>query len=393
MKVKKSSLFFIAYAVYLLFCIFDASFYTKYICNFEKIVMIFCIATLLLYELIRANKIIKIKRFVFATLIFISIVIMIIHLNGAKMLPLLFFAYSARYIKFEKIAKFTIYISTFAMIIIIASAYMGIIENYKAITIEFGKIRNRTYMGFRYALYSQTILFNISLCYVYCCKNKLTLLKVIFLIAINYLLYTFTNARLSVFMSVSAIVILYIYYKHPSSFSSKKLVWKLIIFIFPICAFVSIYTTYNYNPNNEKLVYLNQILGGRLNLGKNSFSEYPINFFGNDTEFIGGGLDVNGNISTKKFNFVDCLYINMLEKYGIIFNFLMLIILVYFCFKIEEKKKYDLLIIMFILAMHGMIDNLEMYLYYNAFWLISGEILFDKKEGKNYENNSSSSNI
>lgn len=393
MKVNKSILFFIAYATYLLFCIFDASFYTKYICNFEKIVMIFCVALLLLYELLRINKTIKIKEFVFATLIFISIVIMIIHLNGAKMLPLLFFSYSARNINFKKIAKFTIYISTFAMITIIASAYMGIIENYKATTIEFGKIRNRTYMGFRYALYPQAILFNISLCYVYCCKNKLTLLKVMFLIAINYVLYTYTNARLSFFMIVGAIAIFYIYYKYPSFFSSKKLVWKLIIFIFPICAFVSIYITYNYNPSNDNFVYLNQALGGRLNLGKNSFSEYPINLFGHDTEFIGGGLDGDGNISNKKFNFVDCLYINMLEKYGIIFNFLILAILVYCCFNIEEKKKYDLLIIMFILAIHGMIDNLEMYLYYNAFWLISGEILLDKKEGKNYENSSSSSNI
>ena len=112
--------------------------------------------------------------------------------------------------------------------------------------------------------------------------------------------------------------------------------------------------------------------------GKKSLEEYEINLFGHDIQYIGAGLDINGQRATGTYNFVDCLYINMLEKYGIVFNVLFLCLLTTVLRKVWKGENYFLFIILVGLAFRGIIDNLEMYLYYNTFWLAISEYYVKK---------------
>lgn len=370
MNKMLEKLFFVSYGIYLAFCILNASFYASYINSYQKVIMILCVIIIIFRELMK-KKIMKkdIKLLFMCAILFF---ILFLHINGLAMFPLFFYIYSARDIDLKKITKFTAIESSILLIFIIISALMGIITNYQIVQVLFGVTRTRAYLGFRYPLFPQMILFNISLCYLYWHKDKISVIRCIILIVLNYWMFTYTNARLSCYMAIMAIVAIYFLQKFPNFLEKKKCISCILIVLFPLCFFVSIYTTLNYDYYNPVMNELNQFLGGRLDLGKNSLSEYKINLFGQDTNYIGAGLEISGERTVGTYNYVDCLYINMLEKYGIIFNIMFFALVTVVMYKIWKDKNYVLLIIMSVLAIHGIIDDLEINLYYNVFWLAIG---------------------
>ena len=89
----------------------------------------------------------------------------IIHKDGAftTAVVLLFF-YSARNISFDRIAKVSVILTCALLAIIVASAKMGIIENY---VMDKMTIRPREFLGFKYALFPSAFLSNIVLLELY----------------------------------------------------------------------------------------------------------------------------------------------------------------------------------------------------------------------------------
>ncbi|MBR3362391.1 MAG: hypothetical protein IKG40_00530 [Bacilli bacterium] len=315
---------------------------------------------------------------------FILLSLLLLHVNGIAMLPLFFFIYSARNIEFKKIAKFTTILSFILLIFIIISAELGIITNYQTITEE----RTRTYLGFRYPLFPQMILFNITLANLYANKENFSLIRSLFWIIINYWMFTYTDSRLSCYLAILLVFAVAFIQKKPNFFDNKKLLSYILIFSFPICAILSIGVTSSYDISSSTMYNLDEFLGGRLHLGYNSLSEYEINLFGHDTKYIGAGLNIDGQRTVGIYNYVDCLYINMLEKYGLIFNILFLSLLSYVLYKIWQKKDYILFIILIGFAFHGIIDDLEIYLYYNIFWLAIAQPFITKDNNEKIETKS-----
>lgn len=370
MKKTSEKLFFLSYGIYLTFSILNASFYQKYIYSYQKSVMVICVVIAIFSEILKK----KLKKKESTLLITCGILffILLFHMNGLAMFPLFIYIYSARSIDFKKIAKFTAILCSTLLIFIITSAMLGIITNYKRVQVLFGVTRIRYYLGFRYPLFPQMILFNVTLCYFYAYKDNISLFKCIILSILNYWMFMYTDSRLSCYLVIALIFILYFINKRPKILDKQKLICWILVFSFPICSLLSLYTTIKYDNSNPMMSKLNEFLGGRLSLGKNSLSEFKINLFGNDTKYIGSGLDMNGERASGKYNYVDCLYINMLEKYGIIFNVIFLWLLSLVLYNIWKEKDYVLFVILIGFAIHGIVDDLEIYLYYNAFWLVIG---------------------
>ena len=143
-----------------------------------------------------------------------------------------------------------------------------------------------------------------------------------------------------------------------------------MVFSFILCSIFSLVTTINYDYSNPYMSKLNEILGRRLYLGHISLDMYPINLLGHDTKYIGNGLDMYGNKTSGTYFYVDCLYLNLLEKYGLIFTVILLLLLTYSLSNTLKEKDYFLLVILTFFALHGIIDDLEIYIYYNTFWFI-----------------------
>ena len=369
-------LFFISYGLYILVTLLNTSFYAIYINSHLKLCMIICISIIIFKEILCER--IKIKEIFYLLICSFLSLIMLLRTNGITIFPIFFFLYGARRIEFKKIAKFTLIESVILFLFIILSAKSGIILNY----ISTSNGRTREYLGFRYSLYSQMIMFNITALYLYICSKskKTSVIKFALLMFINYLLFKYTDSRLSFYLAILLIIITFIISKKPKILDNRKIICLLATLSFIISAVFSLYMIFHYDSSNIWMRNLNETLGNRLLLGYNSLREYPINLFGHDVKYIGNGLNIYGQKTIGTYNYVDCLYLNILEKYGTVFSIVYLGLLTYVSNKAWKDKNYVLLIILSFYALHGIIDDLEIYLYYNTFWFIISEYFIDKRK-------------
>jgi hypothetical protein len=386
-KIKFSEmLFFTAYGLFLLINILNISFFQVYTDKLTRIVYVFCLGLLIFKELL--SKKIKMNDFFLWIIMIVLFLLVLIHSNGS-LLIMIILLYGARNIKFEKLAKFTIKESLILLILIILSAKFGLIINYVLIS----GTRTRKYLGFRYALYPQMLLFNITALDLYLHRNKASFSRSIFWIIINYWLYHNTDARLSFYLAVILILFMFILAKFPNILNKRKLLCFGISISFIICSIFSLVLIYNYDSSNATMRKINEIFGNRLYLCNKSLSIYPLNLFGHDTEYIGNGLDMYGKKNSGTYLYVDNLYLNIAEKYGIIFTILFIALLTNSMFKAWKDNDYYLLIILAIIALHGVIDDLAIYLYYNTFWFIISKYASSNFNVNKYKYKNNNKNI
>ena len=68
--------------------------------------------------------------------------------------------------------------------------------------------------------------------------------------------------------------------------------------------------------------------------------------------------------------YVDNMYIQVLQKYGLLYLIIFVTLLTIALFILYRKKQYLLFLILSILAVHAMIDDLTFNLYYNFFLVL-----------------------
>lgn len=279
------------------------------------------------------------------------------------------YIYCGRNIPFHKIAKFTLLVSGATLILVILSSLIGIIPNY---VISSGG-RTREYLGFRYALYPASVLFNMTCLYVYVRKKKITLMECIILLAVNFGMYYKTDSRTTFMLAIVVLMGALVLKYAPSIL--EKLVWPLI-FSFVICGVISLGLTLGYNDSVPWMNSLNQALSNRISLGQNSLNEYGVSMFGEEIYWVGNGLNEKGEESTKTYTWVDCCYIQILQIYGVAFFAVFLFITVIAMYEFYKAKAYHLMIIMTCIALRCVIDDLSQYFYLNTFWIAVGIVFY-----------------
>ena len=282
------------------------------------------------------------------------------------------YVYCGRNIPFRKIAKFTLLVSGAALILVISSSLVGIIPNY----IVSSGGRTREYLGFRYALYPATVLFNMTCLYVYVRKRKITLIECIILVVINLGMYYKTDSRTTFVLAICVLIGALVLKYAPGIMEKWKfLVWPLI-FSFVICGVVSLILTLGYNDSVPWMNSLNQVLSNRISLGQNSINEYGVSMFGEEIYWVGNGLNERGEESTRTYTWVDCFYIQILQIYGVAFFVAFLFITVIAMREFYKAKAYHLMVIMTCIAVRCVIDDLSQYFYLNTFWIATGIVFY-----------------
>lgn len=351
--------------------ILSTSFYYKYFVDTYKIFLIISVVLLFVREIFSVYNFKTVLSLLFLSIL-LFILLPVIDGVSQWVFPIgLVFIYCLRDVSFEKLSKSIIPISLIVLLFVVISSKLGIIENYSVISSG----RSRYFIGFRYALFSSTIMTNITILWCNLKKEKISIFELIFLLIVNYWIFLNTDSRLTFFTTLVVLLITIIYKYYQSLF---KILEKLSIFLIPsylYSFFISFYLSYYYDPSIEWQYRLNEILGTRLHLGYKSLTNYGFSFFGQSIKWVGSGLDAYGNRSTLSYNYVDSLYIQILQKYGIIFTFFVLAILTILMYRLYNDKQYFLIILLSITAFHGIIDDLILFLHYNSLWLLVGSIL------------------
>ena len=373
----KNMLFYIPYVAYLLYSLLNTSFYAKYINSYGKILIAFCVLLLILKEFLGARFT---SRDGVLALVLIVITGYFYMYFGLTQTLLPIFIYSARNMEVNKILRISYVISVFMLVFIILSSYLGIIQNY----IYYSALRERQYLGFRYALYPSSILCNIIFLKVYLEKENISWLSLICLLVANYVLFQYTDSRLTFILGVALIVFSTIMKK--SQKFREILLNRTFIWSFLVLALLSIYATINYDYLSDWQSDLNEALGGRLSLGNSTLKFYGYGLFGKTLSLSGNGLDENGMLNTSTYDYVDNLYVLLLLRAGIIFLFIFLVAMTIIMKKIYIQKDSYLYIIFILLAFHGIIDDLIMLPQYNSFWFVVAALFMGRRISKTTNN-------
>lgn len=377
-KIKVGDLlFFLAYGLYLIAGILSTSFYYKYYIGTPYKVIIVIVLLLLI-----AKEFCEKKLTVKSALNLAVVVGLFFSVNyvGSMSVAVMFILiWSARKIDFRQIAKFTLIVSAALFIFVVCSAYLGIIKNVQTTRIN-GNVR--TYLGFRYALFGPAILYNITTLWLYVKKEKIKWFDLLILLVANYWVYVQTNSRLSFYLAVLVIAACVALKYFPAILVKRRLCCFGMICSFWICAFMSIGLSVFYDSGAPWMYSLNTFLGERLSLGHNSILQYGVYIFGQKISWHGWGLDVNGEVSSMSltnYNYVDCGYLNVLQHYGLLVLFICLVALTVALIKCYKKRNYYLLILLTFVALHAMIDDLIIYLFYNTLWFVVAAPIEDEK--------------
>ena len=380
--------FFVAYGIYLIMMICRTSFFRQ--CFPEsayKGVLLLCLLLLFAKEYLDG----EFHLLLLFCLAVIAGMVLIIHKDAAFTTAFfLAFLFCGRDIPFERIAKVTVWISSALLLLIILSAEAGLITNY---VMDENGDRPREFLGFLYALYPSAYLTNIISLEIYLKKHKIPIVELLLFFGVNYWIYVKTDSRLS-FMMTAAVIGLGVLLKLVKCFSMEsRYTFNPLIWIFNLgasasfilCAIGSIWLQVAYDPSITWMSKLNKIFTGRLYNGNASIEKYGVSMFGQFIEWVGNGLDESGQKNMSDYLYVDCSYLQVLQHYGILIMFLMMLILtitmIYCCY----QKKYVLTLLMISIAGHMMIDDLVLHLWYNTFWFVCAQCILKPKVKSNLE--------
>lgn len=386
-KIRKNDIFFfIAYALYLIAQILSTSFFYKYIMgDVFNVSLTVCILLLILQECIR-NKIDGKSLFILALgvgLVILSYTAMPGILQN-RIFHLILFIYVGRKVDFDKIAKVSCIITFFLLFIIVTCSKIGIIENYTYIFSDDRISRTRQYLGFRYTLFGPALLFNATAIYIYIKNKSIKWRDVLLCAALNIYMYMQTYSRLSFYFSIILIVIA-IATKWELHILSRNNICtvafrRVAVFSYVLAAIISYYFVAFYNPGITWMKDLNLILENRLFFGQLSILKYGVSLTGQNIKWVGNGLDAFGERYVGSYLYVDNFYLQILQNYGLLFAFLIILFFTYALYKCLKKKQYYLFCIFVLIALHGIIDDLILSLHYNTFWLAILPLLFNKEK-------------
>ena len=87
---------------------------------------------------------------------------------------------------------------------------------------------------------------------------------------------------------------------------------------------------------------------------------------------------MQGERSTDAYLYVDNLYIQILQHFGLIALIIILTLLTATLVKLLKKGQIVLSIILISLSFHALIDDLILNIYYNIFWILIGSLIYRK---------------
>ena len=328
--------------------------------------LVLSVVLVLLRELIVSKY--TVQSILSAALTLISVLIIMRVTSNLNLVALgLVFIYCFRNVTFTKIAKLSLLLSILLLAFVVLSSKVGIIRDHLELTAG-GRIRH--YLGFRYSLFAPSAMVNIITLYLFLYKEKIPYITLILLSIFNFWIFDETSSRLTFFTGVLLLIFALFNKLYPQVLPKLKgfLAGFSLTFIFS--ALISYFVSTRYSVSNALLFTINSFLGNRIYLANLSLHKYGFNLLGQKVFWEGNGLDPQGNYTTITYLYVDNLYIQMLQRYGLLFLILFVILATLVMFRLLRKNELVTFIIFISLGLHALIDDLILYLYFNSFWFV-----------------------
>lgn len=382
-KIKfEDFLFYVSFTIFLVFSCISNTFFLQFIPNFVYKSALFGSVLLILFREIYLNKYSfrSLIGAVFFALVSLNMMVVTSKLNIFAIY--IIFIFCLRNVEFEKIAKLSFIICSIFLIITVLASKLGIIDDYFLISYD-GRIRH--FLGYRYALLAPTALMNIISIWLYLKRERASSFSWIIMFICNYWLYKQTDSRLTFYSSLLLILLGFLLKISPNFLDKLKVILYPFIYIYIICVLISFFLVNEFKNPSNLLMKIDTYIGNRILYSRRSLDYFGYKLFGQNIEWHGNGLDQFGNKTNHVYLYVDNFYIQILQRYGLIFLIIFSVIMTLTLYNIYKKEKLLLFTILTLLALHALIDDLILYPQFNIFWITAGCII-NKKYQFNYPN-------
>ena len=366
-------IFLICYSIWLTAQIINTSLFAVYITGTALYaIRLICILTIVTFGVLLQKE--KRKQICFVMLVFIVILIVIKQSTMNLLFDTFVFIYFSRSISLRSVFRTSLCILSGVTIAVVMCSFFGVVDDYINIDYQTGRVRH--FLGFRYSLYPQQYAFSITALIVCLYNKNRVYTKYIFALLLNCVLFYYTNSRLSFYLSI-LLIICSVVLRHLKS--APLPVFKIS---YPVAALISVLATLFYSSSNMLFSRLNSpsLLGGRLSLGKQALEKYGISIFGNDVYLQGNSLSTTGEYTRiSDYNYVDSLFIQMLIRYGLIFLIMFIVVMTLCIRKCIEIGWISLALVLSIIAIHCIIDDYSLQLFFNPLLFSVGILLNEKR--------------
>lgn len=274
----------------------------------------------------------------------------------------------AKDVPWKKILQIYVIIKSSLLILTVSASLLGVIENLQYIVEDRGGIRNS--FGTIYPTDFASQIFFLILVIFYLLNKELKLWQCAIATVVAGLVFYFCNTRLDVgciFLLILAFFLLYLYQnkktvtKNYHGFKGWK---KKIFWVMPVSMIIMVVATVFYKSDSFVFSKMNAILSNRLQLGKIGLNRYGVSLFGQPVEMVGNG---GSTVLLKEYFFVDCSYLYIFLRYGLIFFFVVMAVYVLCCRKFKNDPYF--LVAIALVSINCMIAHHLMELAYCPFAL------------------------
>ena len=386
-KIDRSSLndwlVYCGVSLYIVVSILTTTFFSRYIPG-----SLYHLASILSISLIFLHNILTIKKGIGAlgAIFTLGIMSLLIYTSIGSFQTYIYsltIIFLLRDFDFNKLVRVVLPVVVVILAFVILSSKIGIVPDY----VEISATRTRHYLGFRYSLYPSTVMLNIVGLYIYIKQENITYKSLLLLLVSVLWIYLQTNSRLTTLSSIVLLTLGILLKRFPKLLTRIR---YLLIFLIPsyiFAAVASYIVAGKYTSAGSGLRAVDNFLGGRIYLASKSLYIYGFDWLGKNIQWVGNGLNADGQRSTMSYLYVDNMYIQVLQKYGLLYLIIFVTLLTLTLFILYKQRQYLLLLILSILAAHAMIDDLTFNLYYN-FFLVLLALPFAVKSMKIYKKES-----
>lgn len=276
----------------------------------------------------------------------------------------------AQDISFRKILWIYLAMGILLMVIMIAAAGTGQIENL--VYHQAGR-KERIAFGAVYPTDFGAHVFYLCLAWGYLRREKIRIAELLVMFLCGTGVYVFCEARMNA-GGILLFVLMMGYYRLRAVHAEKKgrdyrmnsAVQWIMAFSVPACAALFIWMTVSYRADSAFWQKLNQMTTSRLALGKRGIEQYGFSWFGQFIPMVGSG----GTTEPRPdYFFLDSSYISILLCMGTVVFLLLCFLYVRISVQAVRRQDIALLIAVFCLALQCSIEHHMLEIAYNPFTL------------------------
>lgn len=279
----------------------------------------------------------------------------------------IFLVMGSKDVDFGKLLKIYLIVAGTIVFLAVCSSLVGVIENLQYTSSSRG-IRNS--FGIVYTTDFAAYIFFLLLVYFYLKGPALTAWHYGGAAAASGLVYYFCKARVdSVCILLVALVfgvhgfVVHTKYAFPRFRRGWNSLWRTWgIFSMPFWAALSIAATRLFDPENRVFSELNELFSSRLSLGQEGWDSYGLSWFGRTIEMVGFGGSTE---RPDNYFFIDCSYVHVLLRYGIVFLVVLVSVYTICCYK-NRRDMYFLFAIALV-SLNCVIAHHILEVSYNPF--------------------------